>query len=174
MCMKNVNTNVVFCDIVSNPNNLNVSLGNIGKKFHIFCENDQRKISQISMAVFISATESKNKQFLTSVNPDLVFVFKEIYEFKIRLTETISGSFKDLETFLIEPSKQSDSEGLCRDTFNYTQLCMFSDILLPKDEDKERFVIKMLIRHYDENRTKDEDWVVQSIHPIEFSTDPLN
>lgn len=168
MCMKNINMNAVFCDIVSDPDNLSLSLGDIGKHFYIVNEDTQREISQLSMAIFISATQSKDADIIQKIDPDQVFDFREKYEIKIRLTETISGSFKDLDKFIITPSSSSDSEGLCKNTFNCTRLCLYQNVLLPSSQEREKFVIKLLIRRFIESRTQDDNWIVQSIHPIEF------
>lgn len=164
MCMRNVNLNAVFCDIISSPDTSSISLGNIRKKFHISSEDNKRLISQISLAIFISATQTKDKEALEKVNPDLTFVFQEKYEIKIRLTETISGIFKDLNVFSVEPSNFADSIGLCRDTFNHIQLCLKNDVVLPEKSERERFVIKLLIRRYQEQRNQDDGWMDRSIY----------
>ena len=169
MCMKNVNLNAVFCDIISNADIPSISLANIRKKFNIINENDKRVVSQISMAIFIAATQSKDPTIINAINPNLVFSFKEKYEIKVRLTETISGAFKDLSTFVIDPSTTEDSHGLCRSTFNHIQLCLASDISLPDRKEKEKFVVKLLIRRFDEFRSKDDGWNIQSIIPIGFN-----
>ena len=167
MCMKNVNINTVFADIVTNPENSQISLLNIGRQCCIVKEDGIRKIPQLSIAVFVGATQSKENDVIESINPDKVFSFQEKYELKVRLTETISGAFKDLGEFEIDPESGDVYEGICRHTFNYTHLGIYQDISLPSENEKERFVIKINIRRKMDNR-KNEDWIVQSVVPIMF------
>ena len=141
MCMKNINTNIVFCDIISNENNRNISLGNVvNKKFHISSNNIERKITQLSMAIFVSATQTKNSQALSKMDSSSVFLFDQKYDVKIRLTETISGDFTDLGEFVLEPGATYESDGLCRSVFSYSHFCLFSDIVLPPKKEKAIFV----------------------------------
>lgn len=163
MCMKNLNMNAVFCDVIAKQDGSAISLGDIvTKKFHISAEDSTRKISQLSLAVFITATQAKEPK---KVDPDLVFSFEEKYEIRVRLTETYSGEFRDLTSFVVEPSASSDSEGLCRRVFQHTRLCLFSNVALPEKREKERFVIKLIIRRCG---TSNDQWIVQSIFPIKF------
>ena len=166
MCMKNINVNVVFADIQSNQEDGNISLLNIGKPFRCLCDNGTRKIPQLSATVFVAATQSKDQEIVKTYNPGKVFVFSEKYELKIRLAETVSGVFKDLGHFEIDPEKGDVSEGICRHTFNYTHLGIYQDISLPDQGEREKFVIKILIRRKIENRTADGGWVVQSVVPV--------
>ena len=161
--MKNINMTAVFCDIIANQDSPDISLGNIGNKhFYITIENGTRKISQLSLAVFLNATQAKNAK---ANNPDNFFSFENEYEIRIRLTETFSGEFKDLTSFVVKPANGHETEGLCRCVFQYTHLCMISDISLPEKREKERFVIKLVIRRCD---SENENWIVQSISPIKF------
>ena len=169
MCMKNLNMNIVFCDIVSNPDNSSISLGGIGKVFSFVVENNVKKISQLPMVIFVSATQSKNPEIIDKLNPNTDFIFSNQYEVKVRLTETISGDFQDLGEFEIDPSKSYDANGLCKSTFNYTQLCLFSDVVLHNiEKSKQRYVIKLLIRQKNRNKTTDDRWIVQTIHPLQL------
>lgn len=173
MCMRNLNTNIAFAEIVTNQENSVVSLANIGKSFRVIEESDNntRKIPQLSMVLFISATQTKNKELLNKANPDETFLFKEKYEIQVRLTETISGSFVDLgDSITISPSDSSEAEGLCRETYNHVQFYLFSNIFLPTKKQREKYVIKVLVRRCIENRMEDDGWVVQSISPINFIT----
>ena len=164
MCMKNLNMNAVFCDVIAKQDGSSISLGDIvSKKYYISTEDSTRKISQFSLAVFITATQAKEHK---EVDPDQVFSFDQKYEVRVRLTETYSGEFKDLTSFIIDPSVSCDSEGLCRNVSQYTRICMFSNnVELPEKREKERFVIKLVIRRRDSNC---ENWTVQSIFPIRF------
>lgn len=169
MCMKNVNMNVVFCDIISNSDSSSISLGGIGKKFSVVVEENVKKISQLPMVIFVSATQSKKKEVVNKLDPNVEFAFAFKYEVKVRLTETISGDFQDLGGFELDPSQSFDSDGLCKNTFNYTQLCLFSDVVLhTPQENRQRYVIKLLIRRKDEARSSDAGWIVQTIRPLEL------
>ena len=170
--MRNINMNVIFCDIVSNENNSNISLGSVvDKKFHISSTNSDRTISQLSMAIFVSAIQTKNKQVLSKIDGTSVFLFSQNYDVKIRLTETISGDFTDLGEFVLEPENKFESDGLCRSVYNYSYFCLFSNIMLPPKKEKERFVIKLLIRKKSDANSKNEDWIVQNIAPIKFDNE---
>lgn len=163
MCMKNLNMNAVFCDVIAKQDGSNISLGDIvAKRYYVSTEDAIRKISQFSLAVFITATQSKEYR---DVDPDLVFSFDKKYEVRVRLTETYSGEFKDLTSFIIDPSVSSDSEGLCRNVFQYTRVCLFSNVALTEKREKERFAIKLVIRRCD---SENDNWTVQSISPIKF------
>ena len=108
MCMKNVNTNIVFADIAASSNQTELSLQNIGKKF--FIVEDERKITSLSFALFVSATEDKDaptsdvEHEETNLDEKSVFKFYKEYELRIRLTETISGDFMDLTKIKFKPS----------------------------------------------------------------------
>ena len=119
------------------------------------------------MAIFVAATQSKDDEIVETLNPDKVFKFNEKYEFQIRLTETISGVFKDLGSFEINPAEGAISDGICRHTFNYTHLGIYQDVSLPNQNERERFVIKVLIRRKIEN-PQDGGWIVQSVNPIKL------
>ena len=166
--MKNINLNGVFCDIIPNADNDGVSLGNVGKKFLILNSTTEREISQMSMAVFISATETKDDSKLINVDADNVFSFKEKYELRVRLTETSTGNFKDLGRLILDPLKFCESKGYCRKVFNHTHLFVFTDIKLPEYKKDEHFVVKLLIRRLDESNPDCLTWIVQSIHPIKM------
>lgn len=166
MCMKNLNMTAVFCDIIANHDNPDVSLGDIGnKRFFITTENEVRKISQLSLAVFINATQAKG---IKTADPDSVFSFEDEYEIRVRLTETYSGEFKDLTSFVVKPSDRVDAEGLCRCVFQHTHLCIFSNVALPEKREKERFVIKLVVRRCG---AENDSWAVQSIFPIKFENE---
>ena len=168
MCMRNINTNIIFADITTNQDGTNYSLENIGKKFRILSENEDKKIVSMSMALLISASEEKN---INTVMDESVFSFKNDYELRIRLTETFSGDFKDLTKIILEPQKTAVSRGLCKTTLNHTQLCFFEKIELPSNlgNNGENYVIKVVVRAIDKNNP-DKKWFVQSVHPIEFYT----
>lgn len=161
--MKNLNMNAVFGDVIASQDGSSISLGDIvTKKFFISKEDGNRKISQLSLSVFITATQAKSPK---DIDPDVVFSFNEKYEVRVRLTETYSGEFKDLTAFIIDPSTSFDAEGLCRLVFQHVRLCVFSNVSLPETRERERFVIKLVIRRCG---SENDEWIVQSISPIKF------
>jgi len=172
MCMKNVNVNAIFSDILLNQEDNTLSLLNIGKPLRLLEENDARKITQLSMAVIVSATQSRSSFASKDINPDEIFSFHDKYELMIRLTETISGKFKDVGGFEIDPAQNDIHEGICRHTFNYTHLGLYKDISLPEKNSNERFVIKLLIRRKME-AGQENDWVVQTVIPLTFETEMI-
>lgn len=169
MCMKNVNLNPVFCDMIPNQDGSDIALANfVGKQFKIQEENSRRFLPQVSLALFVSATQTENPEDAARINPDITFSFEHNYDIKIRLTETISGSFMDLDEFLLEPAKHSISANLCRKTLNHTRLCVFTDIVLPEAKENECFVIKALIRRHAQE-SNNESWAVQAIVPLKVN-----
>ena len=90
----------------------------------------------------------------------------------IRLTETISGKFKDVGRFDINPVQNDIREKICRHTFNYTHLGLYKDIFLPEKNSNERFVIKLLIRRKMEDG-QENDWIVQTVIPLTFKAEML-
>ncbi len=169
MCMKNVNTNIIFADITSNDEHSAISLQNLGKNFYISVKDEKRKISSISFALYISASEERDFTLEDAEKVDnSIFVFSKQYEFRVRLTETISGAFKDLVSMIIVPADTAEQSGLCKKVFNCTKFCHFEDIELPGENAKERFVIKVVVR--EKTELENNQWFVQSIHPIGFKT----
>lgn len=172
MCMRNINTNVVFADIVPNENGNGIfSLQNVGKKFTVVEQDGKKKITTLSMALLISASEEKNNEHESD---ETTFTFDKNYEVRVRLTETYSGSFIDLATIIVEPSKTVVERGICKKSFNHTQLCYFKDISLPPDEkNQNKYVVKIVLRATDSLANGDGKFFVQSIHPVDF-VEPFN
>ena len=69
MCMKNVNMTIAFGDVAINKESDSVSIVNFGKVFRIEKMSDgTRKIPLISLAVFISASQSKQFGIQKEIN----------------------------------------------------------------------------------------------------------
>ncbi len=168
MCMKNVNLNGVFCDIIPSKVKNAISLGNIEQKAIFSTNSVDGKISQMSMTIFVSATETKDPLKLV-VDPNNVFSFQQRYEVRVRLTEVSTGDFKDVGGFILDPIKNGEEKGYCRKVFNQIQLCIFENIDLPKYKEGEHFVVKLLIRAYDEENSEKFVWNVQAIYPIQIN-----
>lgn len=166
MCIRNVNITPVFCDLIPNQDGSNLFMSNfVGKQYSVNNEDGIRRISQISLALFISATQTKDPIAAQQIDPDVTFSFSQTYDIRIRLTETISGAFADLADFIFEPEKSAIENALCRKTLNYTRLCVINDLKLPDQKERECFVVKVLIRRHDDGAS-DKRWAVQAILPL--------
>ncbi len=169
MCMKNININVVLCDVIPNQDKTSISLGDIvSKKFHITVDENYRRLSQLSMAIFISATQTKDEDKIRLIDPDTTISFDHTYEVRVRLSEISTNSYMDLDHFIFEPSKLKRPCALDVDAVGYAKVLIRNDIVLPKENNEERFVIKILIRKQETERSFDSGWIVQTIQPIEF------
>lgn len=169
MCMKNVNTNIIFADITSNNEHSAISLQNLGKNFYVSVNETNRKILYMSFALFISASEERDFTLEDAKKADdFIFVFSKQYEFRVRLTETISGAFKDLVNMTITAADTAEQSGLCKRVFNCAKFCHFENIELPNEVEREKFVIKVIIR--EKTEAENNQWFVQSIHPINIKT----
>ena len=168
MCMKNVNTNIVFADIRSNSEHTEVTLENVGKFFCVTQTQHMRIVPSLSFALFISALGEKNDNGVAKTLADdkSSFLLNKQYEFKIRLTETMTGSFKDLMSIFVNPADGVEEKGYCKKIFNSTNFCHCENVDLPTKHEKEHFVIKVLIR--EQSQDCNLPWFVQSIHPIDF------
>lgn len=171
MCMKNVNLTIVTADVLGNKNKKSISLGDIDKSCNYEIENKQRVIKSLSLAMFMQAIQSKDIENVESINPDEKLLFSERYAIKIRLTESKSGKAIDLDEFTLCPNDTVFKECVCCDTFKYTRLCIYDDIVLPPETDNEFFVVKILIKHLTENSVEDSQkaWTVQTVYPITLS-----
>ena len=169
MCINNLNVNVAFIDNISRgPNNIPQSVCLLPNDSFISVRtNDagERTIPELSLAVFVSATQTKNEESVAKIDSNKTFSFAATYECRIRLTETKSGDFIDLGDFEISPANADISQGICRHTFNCTYVGTCVDVPLPSKTDSEKFAIKALIRRKQEN-AEEADWIVQTIFPF--------
>lgn len=179
MCIKNVNTDVVF--FVDAP-----TLNENEQAFFRICKDEPvvnakkvneegncsvLKIPQINFLLSINATEkTKDGKAIHSDKETkyntLFFDYK--YEIRLRITETASGRFVDLDTFVMKP--QEEHIHLCRNIFSYRKTCQYNNILVatpPKG--KNKCVLKVLIRCAPECGKDEGAWIVQSIHPIQLN-----
>ncbi len=179
MCMKNVNLTAMTADILVNESNGDISLANIDHPVLVTIKNNKRTLSSFTFAVFMQAIEGKNKSDFTvgeNINQDQFnilasekLIFSERYAIKIRLTESKSGKVMDLDEFELCPNDSVFRQCICCDTFKYTRLCAYNDIVLPdKVKDDEFFVVKILIKHLPTVETENsaKDWTVQAVYPI--------
>lgn len=184
MCMKNVNTDILFFEDVSSYDN---------DKSIINLHSASKGIPEISVKYLDSKKEVlviDNLQFIFSVNaneliendmpfhksdenPDNTIFFNEKYEILFRITETHSGRFFDLDGGpVIDPSNDTDKVvRLCRSMYMDKIAYKYQNILVAAPpEGKHLCVLKVLIRR----KTVQPDdtvsvWVVQSTHPIKLN-----
>lgn len=152
-----------FSDIEVNPKYDKISFSDVGKSIMSRNSINSRVIDKMSIVTLISGL---NKKDGNSLNEKNVLDFNKKYEFAIRLTETITGQWKDLERFCVYPNELAVKEKLCMNTFNLFKITMPENIILTPKSDNECFVIKVLVREFIKNRTKDDGWIIQSINPI--------
>ena len=174
MCMKNVNLTVTTADILGNKETKAISLGNIDRPYTYKTTDDNKRIVEsISLVMFMQAVQSKEDDKIALINPNEKLLFSENYSIKIRLTESKSGKAIDLDEFVLCPEDAVYKECVCCDTFKFNRLCICDNIILPPAHDNEFFVIKILIKHLENNPEIDANkkWIVQTVYPITLTPD---
>lgn len=167
--MKNVNLTVTYADVIGNKEENTISLLNINKSFPItYDDENNRIIEKLTMALFINAVETKDKNSLNDTDPRAKMIFSKNYRFGLRLTESHTGAFTDLGEFSLCPKDTVITDATCCDIFKHTRLCVFDNIKLPKKNVNEFFVIKLLIKPILDEETND-DWIVQTVCPISLT-----
>lgn len=167
--MKNVNLTIISADILGNRDTKSVSLGNIDRPYYYEMVDGKRIIvGTFSFALFMQAIQTKEKDSLSDINPDEKLLFSEKYSIKIRLTESKSGNAIDLDEFILCPNDIAFNECVCCDTFKYTRVFVYNNIVLPPKKDNEFFVVKILIKHLKDNSENDNQrqWTVQTVYPV--------
>lgn len=171
MCMKNVNTDVVLFDGVL-PNKVegkNIDLLGICKDIPAVyakkVEDGLLNILKLDIFLSISAIEiidaDNNPVHEDGETFADTFFMNERYKIRLRVTETHSGKFVDLDTINIDPSQKLIT--LCRRIYNQKSVYQYRNVLVatpPKG--KDLCVLKVLIQCED----APDKWIVQSIHPI--------
>lgn len=176
MCMKNVNTDVVLFNSVL-PNELDT------KNFDLLgiCKNTPAvraekiregllRIPKLDIVFSISATEKigddKKPIHESSETPKNTFFMDERYKIRLRVTETHSGKFFDLDTINIVPIDKTIT--LCRKIYNQKGIYQYRNVLVATPPDgKDLCVLKVLIQ----NENEPDRWIVQSMHPIQLVVD---
>ncbi len=171
MCMKNVNTDVVLFDRIL-PNEIktkDLDLLGVSKDIPtvgaIKVSEELLNIPKLDIVFSISATErideQRNPVHEKNETPTNTFFMDERYLICLRVTETHSGKFFDLDTIPIEPSQKVIT--LCRRIFSQKGVYQFRNVLVAMPpEGKDLCVLKVLIQHEGEP----DRWIVQSMHPI--------
>ncbi|MDE6947150.1 MAG: hypothetical protein K2P14_08215 [Anaeroplasmataceae bacterium] len=174
MCMKNLNTDVVFFSNVTEISNSNQSIFNIeggNKEIPIVSstrsvENkDILTITSLKFLLSINALESiSDHPHGSNEDAETTIHFDKEYEFNIRMADPNSGTFVDLYSESFIPKDTSIS--LCRKIFSKKMLFKFNNIKVTqprnsKGEKKDLCILKILARLRGEDK-----WNVQSVHPV--------
>jgi len=169
--MKNVNTDVVLFDNVL-PNEAegkNIDLLGISKEIPAVRANKDKEglliIPKLDIVLSISATENidaeKNPVHEEGETPADTFFMNERYKIRLRVTETHSGQFIDLDTINIDPAQKLIT--LCRRIYNQKGVYQYRNVpVATPPEGKDLCVLKVLIQH----EKAPDRWIVQSMHPI--------
>lgn len=175
MCMKNINTDVVFFDTIeyfSDSEKLNLCSAYL-KYPTILAQSTENEgelvIPKLSVLLSINATErivdGKVKHFSDETN-DNTFFFDDEYELRLRVTETQSGRFVDLGDVFISPKEKGSYVQLDRNIYNKKIVCCFSNVRVSKPgKCLDSCVLKILVRRKVESEEPNK-WYVQSSHPM--------
>lgn len=176
MCMKNVNTDVIFfsdvdTSVESRDKTITIYGANRGipEIPTVRVDDNTLRIQTLSFMVSINAVERKGSPELPAHDagdsPDNTIYFSNQYEVCFRITETSSGRFIDLDTIDFVP--EENQVVLCRKIYSKKMLCRYHNISVARPpEGKNYCALKVLIRH-----SGTPSWTVQSMHPIEMKFD---
>lgn len=167
MCMNNINTNVVFYKTgYEYKDQQIVDLKGATNKPKVIVEpirgeENYYSIKELDFALLVNAIQNKNNPVK---NPAEEIDLKQQYEIIVRMTETSSGEFVDLERRDLIFS--TNTIELCRYIFTDIMFFSFGNIKVHKPPmGKNLCVLKILIKLKDD---KEKSWFVQSMHPIEM------
>lgn len=173
MCMKNINTDIVLFDdaFPNKDNEKNIDLLGATRGIPLVhakkAEEGILRIPKLDILFSISATEeigddSKPNHGIGE-NSENTFYMDEQYSVRLRVTETDSGQFVDLDTFNIDPSQ--DMISLCRRIYNQKGIYQYRNVPVAiPPEGQDLCALKVLIKKKDAQGK----WIVQSMHPIQL------
>lgn len=169
MCMKNINTDVVFFEsaTLSSQSESGIDIFQANKGAPLI-EAKQRNAQEMEIPTLrfmlsINANERKDDPLHDpNDTPEDTIFFNQKYIICLRLTEPQSGKFTDLETFDFTP--EDEQIVLCRKIYakKLTYQCQNIVAAIPPQQ-KDMCVLKVLVKLSDPAVKK---WYVQSIHPI--------
>lgn len=167
MCMKNLNTDVVFFKnvSVSGFESDNINLYDAVKTIPVVevKANDDKTwiIPQISLMLSINALNDVQNEEIdeNTIN------FGKTYAIRIRVTETSSGQCVDLGQVYIHPVEEKIT--LCKHIYTKKFVCRFNDIIVTiPPQGKDLCVFKVLVQEVIDGKLSDDKWVAQSMHPV--------
>ena len=180
MCMKNINTDIIFFDeaeLTSDENQMN--LFSVIKETPIYKvkknnQGDVLTIPQMNFLLSVNATEkiiNGNVYHEEGETPNNTFFFDSKYKVCLRVTETKSSKFVDLETFYL--NQQDVCKRIERKIYNKKYACQYSNVsvAMPPNNETNTCVLKVLVKKVAEEGESENKWFVQSIHPIVLDID---
>ena len=171
MCMKNLDTNVVFFTSADTPKEAPGSVLNVygmskGTPFVPVVPRGEELfgIQSLSFMLLVNAIERKEDPCHDDGDtPDNTIFFDEKYEVCLRLTEPSTGKFVDLDSYKFVPKEEQII--LCRKTYSKMISCRYEQISVAKPRNDDNLcVLKVLVR----KAAPDAQWIVQSMHPIQM------
>lgn len=176
MCMKNINTDIVFfeqAELSSDEKQMN--LFSVNKDFPKLkvkknITENVLTISQINLLLSVNATEKMEAgkpYHEEGETPENTFFFKSNYKIRLRVTEPESGKFVDLETISLAQHRDCQ-EIVHRKIYNEKFACKYSNVsvAIPPDDKEGTCVLKVLVRKVPDEGEQENKWFVQSVHPI--------
>lgn len=169
MCMKNLNTDVIFFSGADTPKE---SPGSVVNIYGMSKETPSVPVTSLgeslwgiqtlSFMLLVNASERrKDPTHDKGDTPENTVFFNREYEVCLRLTEPISGQFVDLDSYRFMPQKEQVV--LCRKIYSKKINCQYRQISVAKPNgDDPLCVLKVLVRLAGANSS----WIVQSVHPI--------
>lgn len=175
MCMKNINTDIIFFDeaeLSSDEKQMNL--------FSVIKETPTYKVKksdngtvltipQMNFLLSVNATEKiENGEIYHEEDetPDNTFFFDSEYKICLRVTETQSRKFVDLETF--DLNQKEICKRIERRIYNKKYACQYSNVsvAIPANNESNTCVLKVLIKRVAGEGETENKWFVQSVHPI--------
>lgn len=165
MCMKNINTNILFFEEInsSKSNSELINLYGLTKDMPEVNvkDNDENTliIPRISLMLSLSATDKGSEKDKNTID------FNKTYRICIRITETTSGQCVDTVQFDIHPCEEEIS--LCRKIYSKRTMYRLENVIVAKPpKDKNLCVFKVLIQEVVNGNISEENWIAQSMHPV--------
>ncbi len=165
MCMKNINTDILFFEDAFNAKEQSELINVVGITKELpeveatEYDTDKMIIPQISLMLSISATEKDSQTENNSID------FSKTYQICIRVTETSSGQCVDIVQFRFCPNE--DVVSLCRKMYNKRLMYRVTDVLVAKPpQGKDLCVFKVLIQEVVNGTVSEDKWIAQSMHPV--------
>lgn len=165
MCMKNISTDILFFEEVSNSksNDELINLYGTTKEMPEVevkeTKNGMLIIPRISLMLSINATEKKPSTEENVIN------FSKTYRICLRVTETSSG--KCVDTIQLNINPQEEELSLCKKIYNKKFMYRLENIIVAKPpESKDLCVFKVLIQEVVDGNISEDKWIAQSMHPV--------
>lgn len=164
MCMRNLNTDVTFFKKKDELSDI-LEMCNGRPEVNAYPSKDSELvIDTLCFMLSINALERKESSGDAPEHKNVSdkIDFNTKYQLCIRLSETDSGKFVDLDSQDFLPA--SDQTVLCRKVYSMKRMYKYRNISVARPpRGKDLCVLKVLVRSNDES-----EWTVQSMHPIKL------